>query len=99
MKPITTLFALILLFAFSSGLYAQDDLLGLLDEMEEPVTNYAFATFKSARIANSHSIETSASGEMDMIISHRFGRINQGVSQFFGLDQANMRLELAYGIT
>lgn len=88
----------LLIFLFPVCLSAQDDLLDLLEEMEEPTTDYTFATFKSARVANGHSIETSAGGEMDMIISHRFGRINQGVSELFGLDQANMRIGLAYGI-
>lgn len=88
----------LLIFLLPVFVFAQDDLLDLLEEMEEPTTDYTIATFKSARVANGHSIETSASGEMDMIISHRFGRVNQGISQLFGLDQANMRIGLAYGI-
>ena len=36
---------------------------------------------------------------MDLRILHRFGPVNQGVSQFFGLDQASMRLGFDYGIS
>ncbi|MEZ4776697.1 MAG: DUF5777 family beta-barrel protein [Bacteroidia bacterium] len=78
---------------------AQDDLMDMLNDMEEETTNYAFATFKSVRIVNAHSIELPAAGVLQLIISHRFGRINDGAYQFFGLDQANMRLGFEYGIT
>jgi len=38
-------------------------------------------------------------GVLDFRILHRFGPVNQGVSQFFGLDQASMRLGFDYGIS
>lgn len=102
MRTITLVFTFLLCFQAPYILFAQDDeddLLDMLDELEEPSTDYAFATFKSARVANSHSIETSAAGELDLNIAHRFGRLNSGISELFGLDQANMRFELAYGIS
>lgn len=79
-------------------LRAQDDLMDLLDEIEEPTTDYAFATFKTVRLINSHTIEMSAEGVLTLIIAHRFGRINGGAYEFFGLDQANMRLGFEYGV-
>jgi opacity protein-like surface antigen len=75
---------------------------GLLDmleaEEEEPV-NYAFATFKTTRLISGHSVETNSGKELYFIIGHRFGRINGGASEFFGLDNATIRLGLEYGIT
>ena len=47
---------------------------------------------------NAHSIESSASKVLTLIISHRFGQLNGGAYEFFGLDQANMRLGFDYGI-
>jgi opacity protein-like surface antigen len=38
-------------------------------------------------------------GVLDFRILHRFGNINQGLSEFFGLDQATIRLGLDYGIS
>ncbi|RME94837.1 MAG: hypothetical protein D6772_14030 [Bacteroidetes bacterium] len=35
-------------------------------------------------------------GELEMIIGHRFGRLNAGGYELFGLDQANIRLGLDY---
>ncbi|MFK7971690.1 MAG: DUF5777 family beta-barrel protein [Bacteroidia bacterium] len=98
------LIAIAAFFAFQAPFIAtaqdeEEDLLDMLEGLEEPTTDYAFATFKSSRIANSHSIETSAHGELDMVISHRFGRINTGINNLFGLDQANMRIGLAMGLT
>ncbi|MEL6675536.1 MAG: DUF5777 family beta-barrel protein [Bacteroidota bacterium] len=89
----------LLLVLLGPGLFAQDDLMDLLEGMEEETTDYTYATFKTVRIMNAHSIEMSAPGVMTMIISHRFGRVNGGAYEFFGLDQANLRLGFEYGIT
>ena len=69
----------------------------LLEQMEETVEQTT-ATFKSTRILNGHSIERTPEGQMDLRISHRFGRVNSGAYEFFGLDQAHIHLSLEYGI-
>jgi hypothetical protein len=56
-------------------------------------------TFNTTRIANGHSTETLAAGILDVKIQHRFGTINSGLQEFFGIDQAVIRLGLDYGIT
>lgn len=56
-------------------------------------------TFKDTRIVNGHSVETSKKGQMKFIISHRFGNIDGGIKQMYGLDAATMRLGLDYGIS
>ncbi|MEZ4799594.1 MAG: DUF5777 family beta-barrel protein [Flavobacteriales bacterium] len=73
------------------------DLLALLGEEEE--VNYTTATFKGTRVINGHSIENVAAGVLDFRISHRFGFVNTGAYEFFGLDGATLRLGLEYGIT
>ncbi|MGE5317914.1 MAG: DUF5777 family beta-barrel protein [Chloroflexota bacterium] len=65
---------------------------------EEPRTEYTTATFKTTRIVSGHSIENPANGVLLFMISHHFGRLNQGAYDFFGLDQATIRLGLEYGI-
>lgn len=90
--------AFLFTFIFSYGQDEGESLLDLLGE-EEEVTNYASASFKTTRIINSQSIENVAEGVLDFKISHRFGRVNGGLSEFFGLDQATIRLGLDYGIT
>lgn len=73
------------------------DLLSLLED--EPVTEYVTNAFKSPRVINSHSMEMLAPGTMDFRILHRFGRVNQGYYQLFGLDQASMRMGFDFGLT
>lgn len=60
--------------------------------------HFVHETFRGTRIVNGHSVETLADGEMEFIIGHRFGRINGGFYELFGLDQANIRLGLDYGV-
>lgn len=55
-------------------------------------------TFKDTRIINGQSVETNQDGQLKFIISHRFGSINGGIDEFFGLDQATIRLGLDYGV-
>ena len=86
----------------SNAIYGQEDtssMLSFMDEEEAPTINYAKASFKTNRIINLHSIENTAPGVMDIKISHRFGIINQGVYDIFGLDVAQMRIGYDLGIT
>jgi hypothetical protein len=96
MKRLSILF---IFLAFSASLPAQDDLMNMLNDSTSKEINYATATFKSTRIINGHSIERMVPGQLDVRISHRFGRVNLGPYEFFGLDQSNMHLSLEYGIT
>lgn len=82
-------------------LKAQDDLLELLEEetKDENNINYTYATFKATRIINGQSVENTAGGVLSFIIAHRFGKINDGFYELFGLDQATIRFGLEYGIT
>ncbi|MEI7586285.1 DUF5777 family beta-barrel protein [Runella sp.] len=78
---------------------AQDDLLDELNKIQKPVISYASATFKSTRIVSGHSIETVAAKHLDFRISHRFGAVNSGYQQLFGLDQSQIRLGFEFGLT
>lgn len=65
-------------------------------------TTYITSTFKTTRLIDGHSVENTAPGVLDVKISHRFGTIggaNGGAYNFFGLDNAAMRLGFDYGIT
>jgi hypothetical protein len=90
---LTFLFLMIVL-----AINAQDDLMKILDDNTQKEINYTSATFKSTRIMNGHSIERMPAGQLDVRISHRFGTLNQGAYELWGLDQANIHLSLEYGI-
>ncbi|MEO9804052.1 MAG: DUF5777 family beta-barrel protein [Reichenbachiella sp.] len=85
----------LLLFAFPS--FAQEDLMSLIDDDEK--TQTVESTFKSTRLISGQTTETRSAGILDFVISHRFGRVNEGIEQFYGLDDSQIRLGLDYGIT
>jgi hypothetical protein len=91
---LTYLFILI-----TTGIFAQEDLMNLLNENSAKEINYTTATFKSTRIINGHSIERMPAGQLDVRISHRFGTVNTGAYNLFGLDQSNVHFSLEYGIS
>ena len=56
-------------------------------------------TFRTTRIVNIQSVENPHPGELIFTIGHRFGNIQSGFYEMFGLDLASIRLGLDYGIT
>ena len=60
---------------------------------------YVSGTFKATHIINTQTIESPAQNNLNFVIQHRFGQLNSGSYNFFGLDNATLRLGLDYGIT
>lgn len=95
----------LLLIILFSGLHtiasAQvDSLMDMLNDGNSAAKNdYVSSTFKATRVINSNSVENLAAGVLDFRILHRFGRLNEGASNFFGLDNATTRIGLDYGVT
>jgi len=99
MQKCRTLIWVVCALLFSFPLSAQDDLLDLLAAQEKPVQDFATATFKSTRLLTGHSTELNAKGELQFLIGHRFGRLNAGLQDLFGIDNATIRLGFDYGLT
>lgn len=97
MKKLITAVLGLGLFCSVQHAQAQEDLLSLIEE--EPTTEYAKASFKTTRVINGHSLENVAGGVLDFRISHRFGFLNSGAYELFGLDNATIRLGLDYGLS
>lgn len=90
---------LAIFFCLSHSVMAQEDLLKMLEEQEEEVTNLTIATFKTTRLISGHSVETNSSGVLQFLIGHRFGRLNSGWRDLYGIDNATIRLGFEYGLT
>lgn len=96
-------FILSLTFAFSSSFLMGQ---GLLDDIEKtdstalqkPKREKVYETFYGTRMINGHTIETNPQGSFVFIISHRFGQVNSGFFNFFGLDQSSVRFGFEYAI-
>lgn len=65
-----------------------------INAQETEITKNAF---QGTRFVNSQSVNLAKKGELLMFIQHRFGDINGGAYEFFGLDQASMRIGFEYG--
>lgn len=78
-------------------IFAQDDdLLG--DEPGNNEPEYVDFAFKTTKVVNLQSIEMLAAGVFDFKMNHRFGSINNGAVNAFGLDLATIRFGGEYGI-
>jgi hypothetical protein len=94
MSKISQLFIILLLISLQS--IAQEiNLDSLLDESttneQSAGTQYTEGTFKTTRLIDGHTVETTQKGILDLKIAHRFGTLNQGFYNMFGLDVASMR--------
>ena len=87
----------LIVLLFISNIFAQDDLLSLLDD--EVVKFPVFASFKGTRVVNAQSLELPGNKILQFMIQHRFGSIQNGFYDLYGLDYANVRFDLQYGYT
>jgi hypothetical protein len=87
------------LIALSNLVFAQQELMKELESSQTADVDYAFQTFKGTRIVNGHTVETKPKGTLEFIFAHRFGAVNGGLYELFGLDNAYVRYGLDYGIT
>jgi hypothetical protein len=94
-------FIILLLFAGAAAQAQDSSLLNMLNDSmaAHPKKAYVFGTFKAEHIVNMQTIESPAQGNLNFVIQHRFGTLNSGSYNFFGLDNATLRLGLDYGIT
>ena len=87
------------LFQVSKISAQEEDLLDSLNA-DSVQKEYVSNSFKSSRIIMTHSVQMLRPGVLDFRILHRFGKINGGLSEFFGLDgPANVRLGLDYALS
>ena len=90
MKPFISV---LLFFLFFTSVFAQEDLMDMLDDKATADTNYTTATFKSTRVMNGHSIEKMPPGQLDfriLIVSEQLILVRMSflalTSQAFTLD-------------
>ncbi len=92
MKKIVLVFIMLSSFLVK----AQDDLLSLLEVDTDPM--YINSTFKGKKVVNGQSVEILSKGVLQFQIQHRFGTLNSGFYNLYGLDNSQIRLGFDYGI-
>ena len=87
----------IILLTFSFFSSHSQDMLSSLDSNSSGEKDFVIATFKTTRLVDQHTLETVGPRTLDFRISHRFGAINSGSYNAWGIDgPANIRLGLEY---
>jgi hypothetical protein len=94
MKYIKVVLAALLM---CSSAYAQDDLLKEIDTTW--ATSSTGNAFKGLQICSMQSTKTAAKKEFYAVVSHRFGDLQHGLDNFFGLDNALTKIGVIYGLT
>ncbi|MEI8060280.1 MAG: DUF5777 family beta-barrel protein [Ferruginibacter sp.] len=88
----------VMLFFCAGSLNAQDST--ATAEQPQPelkVVRYAKRTFESVLLMDNQTVMVPKKGSLEMIIQHRFGIVNNGVKDMFGLfAPSNIRLGLNY---
>jgi len=88
----------LLLFLLMSPLFSQEDLLDLLEEDLEK-SEYVESSFKGTRVVNAQSLEIPKPKILQFMIQHRFGSIENGFYDLFGMDYATIRFDFHYGLS
>jgi hypothetical protein len=94
MKSYISIIALLFISVYAS---AQDDLLNEL-EQDSKTQKFEQPAFKAMKIGNLQSTKIAAKGDLYLYVSHRFGSLEDGLSTFFGFDNANTKIQLVYGL-
>lgn len=94
MKPTSIFYAFLILLSFN-GIQAQE----WAREIDPEEIEFVTSAFYASRIANTHSIIQPKKGEMEFRISHRFGKLNGGAYELWGIDQASIHFSLEYNPT
>lgn len=98
MKKWTSTLLVLSLIMISATSIGQEDLMSLLNEKEKPEVNYTIATFKTTRVVSGNSVEMHPKGDLQFLIGHRFGRLNSGWRELYGLDNGTIRFGFEYGV-
>ncbi len=96
---IRSLLSFVFVFFAISFATAQDDLLNQLDTVKSSKKEIESAAFKALQVCNMQSTKLPVKGEFYVLISHRFGDLNNGINNFFGLDNALTKIGGIYGVT
>jgi hypothetical protein len=95
MKPILYSFLLLCSLAVQAQ---ESDLFDVFDENTQ--SEVVYATFKGTQLINASTNETPGEGVLQFMMAHRFGSFNDDyLYNFFGLDNAQVRMQLDYGVT
>ena len=76
---------------------AQDDLMNQLEgDWDDSEKAETIAAFKGLKIVNFESTKLADKGDFYFVVAHRFGSVERGIDNLFGLDNAVTKLSFIY---
>ncbi len=105
MKQLLNALSICLVLVLPLQSFAQDDLMSMLeDEVESTDDSRVYATFKTMKAVNFHTIEMVKKKSLDFRVTHRFGNMGAtsggGFHNIWGIDNSNdIRISFDYGVT
>ncbi|MDA9067135.1 DUF5777 family beta-barrel protein [Flavobacteriaceae bacterium] len=89
-------FAVTLLFGCFS--FGQNSLLNEISAESDYENTFQMPAFKAMKVVNNQSTKLAGKGDLYLYVGHRFGAIKGGIGSLFGLDYANTKIEMLYGL-
>lgn len=97
MKDLNKYLSFLCFLFVSLGASAQDDLMNQLEEdWDDDDKTAAIAAFKGLKIVNFESTKLADKGDFYFVVAHRFGSVERGIDNLFGLDNAVTKLSFIY---
>jgi len=90
-------FIAVLFILLSNLIFAQDDLMNMLNDPSKKEVQTVSSTFKANRMINFQTVEGPGKRTLMYWIQHRFGDLNSGFYNWYGLDgHASIKMGLEY---
>tara|TARA_Y100000385_G_scaffold66310_2_gene65935 strand:+ start:908 stop:1762 length:855 start_codon:yes stop_codon:yes gene_type:complete len=89
-------FAIPLLFGCFA--FSQNPLLDEITLESDYENTFEMPAFKAMKVVNNQSTKLAGKGDLFLYVGHRFGAIKGGIRSLFGLDYANTKIEMLYGL-
>ena len=87
------------LFVFTNANAQENDLLEELDSLSKEEVIFENPAFKALQVGNLQSTKLVCKKDFYMVVAHRFGSVKDGIKEFYGLDQANTKIQFLYGLS
>ena len=83
---------------FVCFVFSQNNLLDEISSESSYKDEFEMPAFKAMKVVNNQSTKLAQKGDLYLYVGHRFGTIKGGVESLFGLDYANTKIEILYGL-
>jgi len=83
---------------FGCFTFGQNSLLNEISAESDYESTFEMPAFKAMKVVNNQSTKLAGKGDLYLYVGHRFGAIKGGIGSLFGLDYANTKIEVLYGL-